>query len=520
MAEGGSLKAHCSAVLSADLQRPGKLLARKVKSAKEDLGHLFNNTSAKQPVDLVSAPGDSTAPSLVGTPSSLDSSSSPAINVPALLDDQDDDDNNHLHSLVVVAQSWLDFERLFPRRRAPSDPTIEEARRGFCQALVQLVSDRPSAVSPPQRESDPRTPVRAPNERHASPPGSSLPSACPASPASSSASSGTTLANQTTRTICPFESTAPEKPARSPEFSDEDLERDFDAFSFHSSQEEEWTSEVESRRQNAFNRALSDMKRQLAVPVPTLSSHFSDDSLADSAAHQTLVNPQASRLRVDGTVDDDAGSTYSADLEDEADQDESTVVLPPDPTILTDVPTADVDAAPISPFPAEPVLSSQTCDLITRVSPSPTVAHTEDGTDIWQELAAYVPTLLTSITEESFADEYEIEAIAQQPPLPFGRPISEYRRRVRSRRQCASLLDYTDQAKPAAPRAEGTGSSEVALLDVGASSFATTTDTDLDPSPSSVVSFEVSERTLRRVRRFTDLKVSHRSDGAHCNRRS
>lgn len=503
-------------MLNADLQnlKPGKLFARKVKSAKEDLRHLFDNASLKQPVDPARAPGDSiSATSLVGTPSSLVPSSSP---VPALLDDQDDqDDDDHFHCLTVVAQSWLDFERLFTRRRALPDPTIDEARHDFCQALVQSFSDH-SPVASSLEDGD--TPLQVPPS-----PGNlvDLSSAHPTSLIFSPPSPAIALANQ--KIVCSFESTAPENPAQSPEFSDEDLKREFDRFSFDSSQEEEWTSELDSKKQNAINRTLSDMKRKLAVPVPKLSSYFSDDSLADSAAHWTLVNPQASCSGASSKVADNS-SIYSADQEDEVDgEDEPIAVSPPDSPVCTDAATVDVDAAIIPPFPAEPRPSSQMYDLTSNGS-SPRIAHIEDETDsVWQVLAVHVPTPLARIPEESFADEYEIEATAQPPPLSFGRPISEYRKQLHLKRQCTSLLDDIDQvdSKPAAPLAEGTECPEAASSEVG-SSFPTTTDTDSDPTSSSVVSFKVSfqtypEKTLRRVRKFADLKVSFWSDRARCN---
>jgi hypothetical protein len=488
-------------VLNADLHKlkPRGLIARKVKSAKEDLRQLFDDASLKQRVETARGSSDSistelacsTTASNVGNFNSLDSSSSLAVSVPAHSDEQDEEDGDYLRCLTAVARSWLDFEPLFSRCRALSDQTIEEARHDFCQALVQSFSDRSPTASPLQVSQSSGSLVDFP----------SFHPAC-SSPGYSPAPSATTLANQTTLTFRPFESMIPEKRAQSPEFSDEELQREFDEFSFHSSQEEEWTSEVESRKQNAMNRALSDMKRALAIPVPRLSSHLSDDSLADSAAHRTLVNSQTPCSGI-CSQEADNSSSYAADEEDEADEDDESLSLFDSPVSTA---TPDVDAAIIPTCPAILWLSSQMDDPTSgerQDNPDPMVADIEDGTDnVWEVLATHVPRLLTRISEESLADEYEIEATAQPPPLSFSRPISQYRTILRFRH-----LDHMDQVDPtpAAPLAEGTGSSEAAPSNAG-TSFAATKDTENDPTPSPVVN---PGKTLRRMRKFMDLKVSH-----------
>ena len=492
-------------MLNADLHKlkPRELIARKVKSAKEDLRQLFDDASLKQRVETARGSSDSistelacsTTGSNVGNFGSLDSSSSLSVSVPADSDEQDEEYEDHLRCLTVVAQSWLDCERLFSRCRALSDQTIEEARQDFCQALVQSFSDCSLTASPLQVSQSSLGLVDSP----------SFHPTC-SSPEYSPAPSATTLANQTTLTFRPFESMVPEKPAQSPEFSDEELRREFDEFSFHSSQEEEWTSEVESRKQNAMNRALSDMKRKLAIPVPQLSWYLSDDSLVDSAAHRTLVNPQTPCSGI-FSQEADNSSSYAADEEDEADGDESVSVSPFNSPICTA--TLDVDAAISPTCPAKRSLSSQMDDPTSdekQDEPDPRVADIEDGIgNVWEVLATHIPRLLTRISEESLADEYEIEATAQTPPLSFRRPISQYRTILRH--QCSSFLDHMDQvdSTPASPLVEGTGSSEVAPSNAG-TSFATTKDTEDDPASSPVVN---PGKILRRTRKFTDLKVSH-----------
>ena len=486
-------------MLNADLHKlkPRELIARKVKSAKEDLRQLFDDASLKQRVEPASQPSGSISTELPcsGTASNAGNFSfldSLPVSVAAPLDEQAEDEH-HIHRLTTVAQAWLDFERLFSHPRAPCDPTVEGARHDFCQALVQSFSDR----------SPPASPLQSFDLI-----GSSFHPIC-ASAGYSPAPSATTLANQTTVTFCPFESVVPRKPAQSPEFSDEELQREFDQFSFHSSQEEEWTSETESRKQNAMNRALSDMKRRLAVPVPRLSSYFSDDSLADSAAQQTLADPPVLYSGVFSQETHD-GSTYSADQEDEGEEDDESVSLsgsPPDSLVCT--PMLDVNATVLLTYPAELSLSSQVNDPTsneTQDSPGPRVTDGEDGTDnVWEVLAAYVPQKLTGISEESLADECEIEATGE-PPLSFRRPIFQYRRNLRFRHQCTSLFDYMDQvdSKSATPLTEGTGSPDAATSSVE-TSFATAVDTDSDSCSSSVVN---SGKTLRRVRKFMDLKVA------------
>ncbi|KAF8553059.1 hypothetical protein OG21DRAFT_1485711 [Imleria badia] len=495
LAEGGSLKAHCSAVLNADLRKlkPKELIVGRVKSAKDNLRQLFDGASLRQRAEpargssdsISTEPACSTTASNVGTSGLLDSSSSLAVSVPAPLDEQDEDED-HIHRLISVAQSWLDFERLFSRRRARSDQTIdsEEARHDFCQALVQSFSDHSLVASPPQAPQSSSNLADLPSFRPICSPTGYSP-----------APSATTLMDQTAVTLHLFDSTVQEKPAQSPEFSDEELRREFDEFSFHSSQEEDWTSEVESRKQNAMNRALSGMKRQLAVPVPRLSSYVSDDSLADSAAHRTLVNPQPACSSV--FSEDDNSSSYSADQEDEVEEDSKSVSLsititPPDSPVCSA--TLVVDVAIIPTCSTELLLSSQMDDPTSdeeQDDPEPRAELLEDGTDnVWEVLATYVPRLLTRISEEPLAVEYEIHATAQ-PPVSF-------------KRQRTTLLDHMDQADstPAATLAEGTGSSGATSSNAGPPLVATT-GTEDDPISSSVLN---PTKTLRRVRKFMDLK--------------
>ncbi|KAF8132334.1 hypothetical protein EV363DRAFT_1327702 [Boletus edulis] len=65
-------------------------------------------------------------------------------------------------------------------------------------------------------------------------------------------------------------------------------------FSFHFDEVEEWTDEVEARMQNEIDRMLEDARRVLAEPYPNISELFPDDLLADSVAHQTVVDSLAS----------------------------------------------------------------------------------------------------------------------------------------------------------------------------------------------------------------------------------
>ena len=431
-----------------------------------------------------------------GISSSLDSSVSLAVSVPTPLDEKDEDDEDHIHRLTAIAQSWLDFERLFSQSRSRFDQTIEEARRNFCQALVQSLSDHSSVASPLQFSSDL----------------ADLPSFDPvsSSPGYSPAPSFTTWTNQTTITCPQFESSVLNgKPNQLPEFSDEELQREFDKFSFHSSQDEEWTSEVESRKQNAINRALLDMKRKLAFPVPRLSSYFSDDSLADIAAQQTFVNPPPSCSSV-SCKGDDNDSSYSADKEDETEDNDKSVSLsttPPDSPVGAPLPVVDDAAVPACP--AKLCLSSQMDDPTPnekQADPEFGAEHIDDGIEnVSEALAPYVPRFLTCIPEESLADEYENEPITEPPALSFRRPGSQYRKISSFTRQCTSILDpiYEVDSAPTAPLAEGTGPSEVALSDAGTS--AATTDAENENS-SPVAN---TGKTLRRVGNFVDLRVSH-----------
>ena len=480
LVEGGSLRAHCSAVLNADFQglKPGKLFARKVKSTKDDLKHLFNQASRQHRVERAGAPTNSismepvcsTATSDVNMTRSLgpSSSSSPTFAVPALSDE--DEDEGYLHSLTAVAHRWLTFEQLFPRRRALSNPTIEEARHDFCQALIQsfpdhLPRDISSQVSP-----------------------------------SSEDSVGPTLLDHASM-VSPPASSRSVVGEKSPEFSDEELQREFDNFSFHSSDEEEWTSEIESRKQNTFNRMLLGMKRELAIPIPKLSAYFSDDSLADSAAHRTPANPQVPCSVASSEISDES-SIYSADQEEESDEDEESVADSlPDSLSRSDTLTT------FPPSTTPPLFDARE----TQDSTTPSIAYVADEIDdVWKALATHVPRLLTRISEESLADEYEVEATGQAPPLSFRRPISQYRERLQPGPKCTSLSNCMD-SKPVVPSVGGTELSETEPSDTEPSPFTTTT-TDNGLRSSSVASLEVSFqnfRTLRRARKFTDLKVSY-----------
>ena len=494
-------------MLNIDLHKlkPKELIARRVKSAKDDLRQLFDGASLKQRVEPVPVPAPSS-------------------------------DEDHIHRLATVAQSWLDFERLFSRRRALSNQTIAEARHDFCQALVQSFSGHSPAASPPQVLQRSSSPTGLPSPRLIRP-----------SPEHSPAPSATTFMDQTAVAFPLFDSMLQEEPVPSPEFSDEELQREFDEFSFHSSQEEEWTSEIESRKQNAMNRALSDMKRQLANPVPRLSSYFSDDSLADSAAHRTLVNPQPACSSA-FSEKDGSSSSCSADQEDEVEDSMSVslsiAITPPEsPVCIT---TLVVDAGIVPLCPVELSLSSQMDDATldeelecegstghggtTAASTTSVVVQTGDSSEsqassvpssrcsalgrgtscmdnVWEVLATYVPRLLTRISEESLADEYEIHATAQ-PPVSFRRPMSQYRKLLWFRRQCTSLFDHLDQVDSTLVTvlAEVPESSEAASSSNAGRPLAVTTGTEDGPISTLVVN---SVKTLRRARKFMDLKVSY-----------
>ncbi|KAF8127860.1 hypothetical protein EV363DRAFT_1341695 [Boletus edulis] len=136
----------------------------------------------------------------------------------------------------------------------------------------------PRARSLPQRSSNPTDSVSPPSVYSPHP-------------------SSTSLTGQTT-----VASTVPAKPARSPEFSDEESPRESSNFSFHFDQYEEWTDEVEARMQNEIDRMLEDARRVLAEPVINISELFPDDLLADSVAHQTAANIRARFAAADDMI--------------------------------------------------------------------------------------------------------------------------------------------------------------------------------------------------------------------------
>ncbi|KAF8136579.1 hypothetical protein EV363DRAFT_1319971, partial [Boletus edulis] len=193
----------------------------------------------------------------------------------------------------------------------------------------------PRAKSLPQHSSDPADSV-------------SLPSISSPHP-SSQAPSSTSLTGQPT-----VASTVPEKPARSPEFSDEESQCGSDNFSFHFSQDEEWTDEVEARWQNAIDQMMEDARRVLADPILNFSVRFPDDLLADS-----------SRSGPSSLEDYDGSYSGDEDEDDEAEEDGG----------------LGID-------------------------------------NVWDEETTYVPARpLTPIPEESLADEFVVEEDAHSPPL-------------------------------------------------------------------------------------------------------
>ncbi|KAG6372055.1 hypothetical protein JVT61DRAFT_8763 [Boletus reticuloceps] len=157
VAEGESLKVHCAAVLHGDhhwLKRT-YLFVRQVKSAEDDprqaLRRCVPEATARAPGDFVHAEelSSPTTASNVVIFNSLDSLFSPASSV---LADEQDEGKDHVHQLLAVARSWLDFRRqLFSRRRALSDQTVvEEAIRGFCQAPIRSLVRSPAGSPLPQ----------------------------------------------------------------------------------------------------------------------------------------------------------------------------------------------------------------------------------------------------------------------------------------------------------------------------------------------------------------------------------
>ncbi|KIJ07785.1 hypothetical protein PAXINDRAFT_19049 [Paxillus involutus ATCC 200175] len=435
-----SFAVDCSLLLHTDITKPRDLVVRKVKSVKADFKQLFK------------VPGEAAhGLSCANLPEKRDELAQPA---PTYGSGEEDPD--YLCAAAAAAQSWIDLSTLLPRRRVlGADDTIEKERSAFCQAFVELYAGG-SSNSSPEKESPLPSSSRT-DLTHSFPP-----SASDHPLSSSSATSSIPLPSSQTDAL----PTLPSRPkvgtgVRSPEFSDEEFQKEFDNFSFHTVDEEEWTSEVEARKQNELNRLFSSMKRELAIPVPKLSSYFSDDSLADSAT-RAPVKVRAPRRRESAREREfDNSSFYSADEEDEGEDEEeereggvlSVPEAPPSPSSHTDVP-----------------VTVEQQDLRDPGAEIP-----EDGTsDVWQLLAAHVPTLLTRISEESLAEEYEIEAIAQPPPLSFKRPSPPYAR------------------------------AEARDEDQWMTSYATTVVAEDSPCPS----VEVKHRTLRRVGGLADLKKS------------
>ncbi|KAG6378117.1 hypothetical protein JVT61DRAFT_13802 [Boletus reticuloceps] len=160
--------------------------------------------------------------------------------------------------------------------------------------------------------------------------------------------------------------------------------------------------------QNAIDRMLEDARRQLAVPVLNFSVLFPDDLLADSVAHQSAANPRTSRSGASSL--EDYNSSYSADQEDETEEDDGLVSLSPAPSSPACSATLVIDAVtiPVSPVQLSP--SSRMDDRTSDKEQDDAESMVEDigyGIDnVWEELATYVPRLLTRTPEESLADEF------------------------------------------------------------------------------------------------------------------
>ncbi|KAF8433928.1 hypothetical protein L210DRAFT_2683917 [Boletus edulis BED1] len=212
----------------------------------------------------------------------------------------------------------------------------------------------PREKSLPQRTSNPTDSV--------SPPSVSSPHPSSQAPSSISLTGQPTVA-----------STVPAKPARSPEFSDEESPRESSNFSFHFDQYEEWTDEVEARMQEEIDRMLEDARRVLAEPVINISELFPDDLLADSSRF--------------------GASSYSGDQEGETEEEDrmDIDIVWEDEELVTYGP-----ARPLTPIPEEsladefvvhsPPLSCETisvhkeyCQEPLRRKPRRWVADLEEG---------------------------------------------------------------------------------------------------------------------------------------------
>ncbi|KIJ69525.1 hypothetical protein HYDPIDRAFT_165043 [Hydnomerulius pinastri MD-312] len=351
------------------------------------------------------------------------------------------DEVDYLGLLAAAGQSWLDMPDLFSKRRTLGMvDVVEEARNAFCRALGSLCKEETSRI-PPQDSTH-----ESPHTSHVTLPTSTKRTSSPTSVLSLSPAPLSTGLQSDPADTAPgpsnrSEANAPRETMNtSPSgLSYDDLQLEFDKFSFHTSDEEEWTSEVEERKQNQFNRQLSDMKRSLNDPVPKLSKYFSEDSLAECAKRDGLGEADGDAVEVEL----DSSSAYSADDEDWSSEvegvDESLVTTASEPSSCSlDSPT-DLPAV-LEPTPSSPLA------LLAPTQPEVSDADNDEGgthehareraidvgpSDVWKSLATHVRTLLSRISEESLADEYEIEATAQAPPVSFKRPSPPYKRSAR-----------------------------------------------------------------------------------------
>ncbi|KAF8447738.1 hypothetical protein L210DRAFT_3527062, partial [Boletus edulis BED1] len=239
----------------------------------------------------------------------------------------------------------------------------------------------PRAKSLPQRSSNPADSV-------------SLPSISSPHP-SSQAPSSTSLTGQPT-----VASTVPEKPARSPEFSDEESQCGSDNFSFHFSRDEEWTDEVEARWQNAIDQMMEDARRVLADPILNFSVRFPDDLLADSSR-----SGPSSLEGYDGS--------YSGD-EDEDDEAEEDGGLGID-NVWEDEETTYVPARPLTPIPEESLAD----EFVVKRRHSPPLSCETISRRRW--VADLEEGLKVQITTKSSAE----------PPIPRRHPDVYLRQRRR-----------------------------------------------------------------------------------------
>ncbi|KIJ19403.1 hypothetical protein PAXINDRAFT_7889 [Paxillus involutus ATCC 200175] len=310
------------------------------------------------------------------------------------------------------------------------------------------------------------------------------------------------------------------------------FQKEFDNFSFHTVDEEEWTSEAEARKQNALNRLFSSMKRELAIHVPKLSSYFSDDSLADSATRAPVKVRVPRRCESAREREFDNCSFYSADEEDESEgegeggegEESSVITAPESPLPASEVPGADKAIVPTCHSAPSP--SSQTDVSVTVEQQDlrdPGAEIPADGTsDVWQLLAAHVPTLLTRISEESLADEYEIEAIAQPPPLSFKRPSPPYARaEARDEDQWmtsyATIVVAEDSPRPSVEVKHRTlrgvgGLADLKTLVLPTSGSVSSVETMCETiaiSEGACTPLEFRGPPLRRVARYSDLRKSY-----------